>query len=944
MKKKSQCGRSKSFGRLSFQALAVALPVLSVQASTPLDLTIQPPATPEDNPKAIFTGGELSSPLIMPIAPDPKDDSKLRKPIIGGNAVDLSGLPSVIHGAFDGGKTGDHADAEVELNKKNLSGGNSFDIPSGGKPSPLFSAKPWTQKLILFEEFGTEPMGFALGTPTLPKPVAGVAPEQNPNALQSSPGGSELEAFLRQDGFYPYPSRQSRTDLPNPWWSQICQYLGRADCSKAGPLEGRPPGEGWAHQRWSEFQPARGFKTVQAGARTNLGFRSERQMHGYRVGEFAPGGLYHNPAGLPSGNGTTAGIKIQFHPAMPVQSHKSIWTFDGTLPPKLLMARMGEPILMRHYNALPIDVSANRGFGLHTISTHEHNGHNPGESDGYAGAFFFPGQFYDYRWPLVLAGHDTINTDASDERASLPCVAGEIVQVPRKSGLQSFLCDTSADPAGKAGRVRIRGDFRETMSTHWFHDHMLDYTSQNVYKGNGAMYNIYSGLDRGNETLSDGVNLRLPSGSALPWGNRDYDVNLVIGDKAWDAEGQLWFDPFNRDGFLGDQVLVNWQYRPVLQVRSRRYRFRILNGAVARYMKFALVREVSGTTGSLKGPSKSTISYERVPFHLIANDGNLMEHAVAFDGTLGTQAGELPTQAIGERYDIVVDFSKNGVKAGDKLYFVNLLEHKDGRRPNSQVKLADVLSGGYQPTRTADRWENGDPAVGAFLRIDVVPCVNKSNVAVACVDPSSDPARFVLGNKLGPNGTDLKLLERPSFTAEELANARHRTYSFGKSSGTDTAPWTVKTDGGSSFKADTRRVSAAPNLGNLDAKGQARVEIWHLENGGGGWSHPVHVHFEEGQILNRDGKIPPIWERFARKDMFRVGNEPDASDKVAVAYRFREFSGSYVEHCHNTTHEDHAMLLRWDIEKPGQTLMMPSPIPTWDGVKYVDSVAVETAR
>ena len=83
--------------------------------------------------------------------------------------------------------------------------------------------------------------------------------------------------------------------------------------------------------------------------------------------------------------------------------------------------------------------------------------------------------------------------------------------------------------------IKIRGDWRETMSTHWFHDHMLDFTAQNVYKGNAAMMNFYSALDRGNEAVNDGVNLRFPSGTALPWGNRDYDVNLVIADKAWDA-------------------------------------------------------------------------------------------------------------------------------------------------------------------------------------------------------------------------------------------------------------------------------------------------------------------------------------------------------------------------------------------------------------------------
>ena len=186
---------------------------------------------------------------------------------------------------------------------------------------------------------------------------------------------------------------------------------------------------------------------------------------------------------------------------------------------------------MRHYNALPIDVSSNRGFGVHTLTTHEHNLHGPAESDGYTNAFFFPGQFYDYRWPITLAGYDSINTDASDARAG--------------------------SPDGYGGITKIRGDWRETMSTHWFHDHMLDFTAQNVYKGNAAMMNYYSALDRGNEAIDDGVNLRLPSGSALDWGNRDYDVNLMLAEKAWDAEGQLWFNPFNITGFIGD-VMTGW--------------------------------------------------------------------------------------------------------------------------------------------------------------------------------------------------------------------------------------------------------------------------------------------------------------------------------------------------------------------------------------------------
>ena len=129
------------------------------------------------------------------------------------------------------------------------------------------------------------------------------------------------------------------------------------------------------------------------------------------------------------------------------------------------------------------------------------------------------------------------------------------------------------------------------------------------------------------------------------------------------------------------------------------------------------------------------------------------------------------------------------------------------------------------------------------------------------------------------------------------------------------------------------RVSAAPEtIGG-------GVEIWHIRNGGGGWGHPVHIHFEEGQYLDRDGAIPPPWEVGARKDMYRVSglNDPSSSSNISVAIRFREFAGTYVEHCHNTTHEDKAMLLRWDNELPGQTVRIPTPLPTWDGVGYISA-------
>jgi len=822
----------------------------------------------------------------------------------------------------------------------------SFNYPTNGKPSPLFGAQPFTQQIVLFEEFGPEkldpttpaaPLGF-------PPAAIGPAPAQDPSSVaRSAPPGTALDAFLRQPGLTPFPSQFSNVVDRNPWQSQIELFLNRHIGSSA---EGRPPGKGWAHQRWNEFYPQVAYKTVQTGARLNGGLRDSRQMHGYAVGEFGPGGLYHNVAGVPATDGTAKGVDARFHPAMPVQNHNSVWTFDGTLPPKLLMVRYGQPVMMRHYNGLPIDPSANRGFGLHTITTHEHNGHAPAESDGYANAFFFPGQYYDYRWPIQLAGYDSINTKAEDPRAAFPCAPGETLWV------------NDLQPAKKTcdhGTIKIRGDWRETMSTHWFHDHMLDFTAQNVYKGNAAMMNYYSALDRGNESVNDGVNLRFPSGSALPWGNRDYDVNLVFADKAWDQEGQLWFNPFNTDGFIGDQVLVNWQWKPTLDVRARSYRFRILNGSVSRYFKLALVREIKGTSGEFQGPKNSGVSYSRVPFHMIANDGNIMEHSVPFDGSMDLDAdGDkqnhnaiLPTQGIAERFDIIVNFSKNGIKPGDKLFFVNLQAQDDGKGPKETISLSDVLSEKYlaviKQTSKGPQWDKGDPAVGKVLQLNVKPFTGQD----LAMDPAAyEPAKP--GKAEGMVMIPLKIHRDNAADKALLANARHRTFTFGRSDGTDEAPWTVKTDGGFGFHMDPRRLNASTQLasGPTDAgtAGFGTLEVWNIKLGGKGWSHPVHVHFEEGIILSRGGKAPPEWEKWARKDVYRIGSEADGLDSVEMAINFREFAGTYMEHCHNTQHEDNSMLLRWDLEKPGQLQLMPTPLPSWDGVRYVNSAALPTFR
>jgi FtsP/CotA-like multicopper oxidase with cupredoxin domain len=419
------------------------------------------------------------------------------------------------------------------------------------------------------------------------------------------------------------------------------------------------------------------------------------------------------------------------------------------------------------------------------------------------------------------------------------------------------------------------------MSTHWFHDHMFTFTSQNVYKGNAAMFNIYSSLDRGDETVNDGVNLRLPSGSSngKGWGNLDYDVNLMFADKAFDANGQLIMDIFNFDGFLGDVMTVNLTYKPYFEVERRKYRFRILNAAVSRFFKYALV-DATGTAQ---------------PIIQIANDGNLLPSPV-----VQTQSDE---QGIAERYDWVIDFSRYTI--GSKLWFVNLCEHQNGRKPAKDRTVSDALAG-----------KSPDPCVGKFLEFRVVR-------DPATPDVSQVPATMI------PN---------PDLSAVPIA--RQRTFVFGSGasqpendpvtsfilgSNDQPGPWGVATDKGAMLNADFGRISAAPSFGTR--------EVWTLVNGGGGWDHPIHIHFEEGQILARNGSASnvPAWEK-GRKDVYRL--RPGGS--VTLTMQFRDWGGMFMEHCHNTVHEDNAMLVRWEIDNGGAPFLrpLPTPIPTPQGVTF----------
>lgn len=440
-----------------------------------------------------------------------------------------------------------------------------------------------------------------------------------------------------------------------------------------------------------------------------------------------------------------------FHPELPTQE---VWGFNGIAPGPTMIARYGRPKIVRFRNQLPI---SHVGVGVPETSTHNHNGHQESFSDGHPTSFLISGQSRDHHYPIVLAGNDP----------------------------------------------------HEALGTLWYHDHRVDFTSQNVYLGLAGFHLYFDDVDSGNEQDPNPQALRLPSGA--------FDVPLIFADKAFDSAGMLWFDPFNFDGFLGDKWTVNGKIQPYFKVARRKYRFRLLDGGPSRFYEFALSNSL--------------------PMTLIATDGNLLPAPVQVEHV---------AMGVAQRRDIIIDFSQYPI--GAEIILENRLEQKNGRKPTGKL----LTPGSPVLKFIVDR-----DAVGAEQDFSQVP---------------------------------LSLRQMPVM---DLATAQQhqRTFIFERKNGA----WAIN---GNFFDGDIPTFTIK----------QGRPEIWTLKNGGGGWAHPIHIHLEEFRILLRNGEVPGLEEQ-GRHDV--VVLEP--GDEVKIYIRFRTFLGKYVMHCHNTLHEDHAMMLRFDV-------------------------------
>lgn len=262
-----------------------------------------------------------------------------------------------------------------------------------------------------------------------------------------------------------------------------------------------------------------------------------------------------------------------------------MWTYGGSFPGPTIRRPAGHRTAVSFQHELP------RSAGELTV--HLHGGHNRSKFDGQPGGL------------------------TPSHARSFYC------DIPRGLSARQSGNDLLLSPGGKRTYVYdLTEDGRpERAAFQWYHDHRLDHTARNVWRGLAGMW-----------IVDDEFEASLP----LPSGERD--LPLMIADRSFDRHNQL-IDPFtNRqppaDGIDGHHVLVNGVYMPHRRVSAQRYRLRILNVSQFRAYNLHLSN--------------------RAPLIQIGTDSGLMPEPVRRrEVMLGP----------GERAEVVVDFAASAGEA-----------------------------------------------------------------------------------------------------------------------------------------------------------------------------------------------------------------------------------------------------------------------------------------
>ena len=257
--------------------------------------------------------------------------------------------------------------------------------------------------------------------------------------------------------------------------------------------------------------------------------------------------------------------------------------YDGLLPGPTFDVRSNRTTVIEQVNQLDVPTVV-----------HLHGGHTPASSDG---------------WPLDLL---MPNGEHHEHAGHSGMTGGDV-----KTGSRTYTYPNT-----------------QRAATLWYHDHRMDYTAPQVYRG---LFGLHLIRDEEEDALP------------LPHGNRE--IPLTIVDRSFAADGSFLYPALKdgpgveakyMEGVIGDVILVNGAPWPVLEVDAAKYRFRILNASNARRYELAL---------------------EGTDLIQIGSDGGLLDKPINHPSLVVAPA---------ERFDVIVDFSQ--YQPGTEVTLLNRLD------------------------------------------------------------------------------------------------------------------------------------------------------------------------------------------------------------------------------------------------------------------------------
>jgi FtsP/CotA-like multicopper oxidase with cupredoxin domain len=390
--------------------------------------------------------------------------------------------------------------------------------------------------------------------------------------------------------------------------------------------------------------------------------------------------------------------------------------------------------------------------------------------------------------------------------------------------------------------------------TYWYHPHPDMATGRQVYQGLAGLFIVSDDEEQA---------LGLPSGAQ--------DLALVVQDRSFDGDNQLVYaagEPMAGSmdylmGFLGERVLVNGQIEASLDVATRAYRLRLLNGSNARTYKLGWE---DGT-----------------PLTVIATDGGLLERPVA---------RPYVTLSPGERVELWADFS--GRPVGSELTLASLAfsgaEGSGETGGHDMGAMGGDEAGGHDMGAMASNMGSA-PAQGApltVLKVRVTRQVEASDVLPVTLSAIS---RHSLAG--AANG------DRP------------RTFTI-------TQPESRWELNGRVYEPEGVAADETARLGDL--------ELWELVNGLNagetqhpqGMLHPFHIHGLQFQVIERS-VLPELragWESVSAGYVDEGWKDTVLlmpGERVRLLLRFAEHTGTFMIHCHILEHEDMGLMRNIEV-------------------------------